>query len=227
MTLVVISGGAHGIGRAAAESFAARGCTVAILGRRQDDLEIVADSIRARRGPAVAYVCDVSDDVAVERVAASILRDHGPAEVVVNNAGVVARSLVEETTTESWDHVLGVNLRGPFLLTRAFLPAMKQAGRGRIVNVSSISATLGTPRLSAYCASKWGLVGFTKALAEELRGTGLQAVAILPGSVDTAMLRGSGFAPQMSPADVAGTIVYAALDAPAAINGSAIEVFGP
>jgi 3-oxoacyl-[acyl-carrier protein] reductase len=92
--------------------------------------------------------------------------------------------------------------------------------------VGSISSTLGTAKMSAYCASKWGVVGFMKALAEELRGTGLQTMAILPGSVDTAMLKGSGFAAQMTAEDVAGTIAYAALDAPDALNGSAIEVFG-
>jgi 3-oxoacyl-[acyl-carrier protein] reductase len=94
------------------------------------------------------------------------------------------------------------------------------------VQVASISATLGSPGAASYAASKWGLVGLTKSLAEELRGTGLSAVAILPGSVDTEMLAGSGFSPRMTAADVAGTIVYAALDAPAAITGSAIEIFG-
>jgi 3-oxoacyl-[acyl-carrier protein] reductase len=104
---------------------------------------------------------------------------------------------------------------------------MKERARGRIVHVGSISSILGTPNLSAYCASKWGVVGFMKSLAEELRGTGLQTMAVLPGSVDTQMLEGSGFVAQMTAEDVAGTITYAALDAPDAMNGSAIEVFGP
>ena len=103
---------------------------------------------------------------------------------------------------------------------------MRAAGRGRLVHVASISATLGSPGAASYAASKWGLVGLSKSLAEELRGTGLCSVAILPGSVDTDMLVGSGFAPQMSAADVASMIVHAALDAPDAINGSAIEMFG-
>jgi 3-oxoacyl-[acyl-carrier protein] reductase len=97
---------------------------------------------------------------------------------------------------------------------------------GRIVNVASISATLGTPRLSAYCASKWGLVGFTKALAEEARPHGVQVVAVLPGSIDTAMLVGSGFPPLMSADEVARTIEWLGLDAPAAVTASAVEMFG-
>jgi 3-oxoacyl-[acyl-carrier protein] reductase len=103
---------------------------------------------------------------------------------------------------------------------------MLAAGRGRFVHVASISATLGSPGAASYAASKWGLVGFAKSLAEELRGTGLQSIAILPGSVDTDMLAGSGFAPRMSADDVAGVIVHAALDAPDAVTGSAIEMFG-
>jgi 3-oxoacyl-[acyl-carrier protein] reductase len=99
--------------------------------------------------------------------------------------------------------------------------------RGRFVAIASVSSTVGTARQSAYAAAKWGVVGFTKSLAEELRGTGLQTVAILPGSVSTAMLEGSGFSPEMTPEEVANLVVYAALDAPDAMNGSAVEIFGP
>src|SRR5581483_2182854 len=98
------------------------------------------------------------------------------------------------------------------------------ARRGRFVHVASISATLGSPRAASYAASKWGLVGLAKSLAEELRGTGLASIAVLPGSVDTDMLVGSGFAPQMSADDVANAILYAALDAPDALTGAAIEM---
>jgi 3-oxoacyl-[acyl-carrier protein] reductase len=94
------------------------------------------------------------------------------------------------------------------------------------VHVGSISSTIGCPENASYAASKWGLVGFAKSLAEELRGTQLASIAVLPGSVDTDMLRGSGFEPAMTADDVAGTVVYAALDAPLAMNGSALEVFG-
>ena len=123
--------------------------------------------------------------------------------------------------------MIDVNLKGTFLVTRAFLPRMLDRGRGRFVAIASISATLGSARQSAYCASKGGMVGFMKALAEELRGTGLQAMCVLPGSVDTEMLKGSGFAPAMQPEDVARTVAFLALDAPDAMNASSVEVFGP
>jgi 3-oxoacyl-[acyl-carrier protein] reductase len=226
--IAVVTGGAHGIGQAAARAFARRGLDVAILGRRSDDLVATADELHEDHGVRVLpIVCDVASAEQVTIAADRVLHELGVPLVVVNNAGVVERSLVEETSEASWDHVLDVNLKGPFLVTRAFLPAMKGRKSGRFVHVSSISGTLGTPKLASYCASKWGLLGFTKALAEELRGTGLQTMAVLPGSVDTDMLRGSGFAPQMEAADVAGTILYLGLDAPDAMNGSLVDVFGP
>lgn len=227
--VAVITGAGRGIGRAIALAFVERGFDVALLGRTQDDLVAAAAEIleRVPRRRALVLPCDVSRDADVHHARDRVLAELGAPNVVVNNAGVVVRARVEDTSEHAWDHVMDVNLKGAFLVTRAFLPAMCDRGFGRVVNMSSISATLGTARLSAYCASKWGLVGFTKALAEELRGSGLQAVAILPGSVDTSMLHGSGFEPQMTPSDVANVVVYAAIDAPAAVNGSAIEVFGP
>jgi 3-oxoacyl-[acyl-carrier protein] reductase len=103
---------------------------------------------------------------------------------------------------------------------------MRERKRGRILFVASISSTLGTKGQSAYCASKWGVLGLMKSLAEELSDTGLMTAAVLPGSVDTHMLQGSGFAPRMSAEDVARTLVFLALDAPLAHNGAVIEMFG-
>ncbi len=227
MSVAVVTGASRGIGRATAEALAKRGLTVALLGRVLGDLQAVASEIERNGGHAVPIECDVADGEAIHAAATRVLAEHGPPLVVVNNAGIAARASIESMTDEVWNHVLAVNLTGPFRVARALLPAMKTAARGRIVHVGSISSTLGTPNLSAYCASKWGLVGFMKSLAEELRGTGLQTMAVLPGSVDTAMLKGSGFAPEMLAEDVAGTIAYLALDAPDAMNGSAVEVFGP
>jgi 3-oxoacyl-[acyl-carrier protein] reductase len=225
--LAVVTGAGRGIGRAAALAFARRGISVALLGHPGERLERAASEVRALGVAARAFACDVSVATDVERAAAEVLASLGVPRVVVNNAGIVRRGeRVHETSPEAWDQVVAVNLRGPFLVSRAFLPSMLAAGQGRFVHVSSISATLGSPGAASYAASKWGLVGLSKSLAEELRGTGLCSVAILPGSVDTDMLAGSGFTPQMSAADVASMIVHAALDAPAALNGSAVEMFG-
>jgi 3-oxoacyl-[acyl-carrier protein] reductase len=223
----VVTGAGSGIGRATAVQLAARGLDVALVGRTEETLRETERELAQAGARGLVVPADVTIAAEVARAAESIVASLGAPRVVVNNAGIAGRKVrIDDTTEAEWDAVLAANLKGVFLVTRALLPAMRAAGRGRLVTIASISATLGTAGLAPYCASKWGAVGFTKALAEELRGSGLQAMAVLPGSVDTPMLKVGGFAPQMSPADVAGLVAYAALDAPDAMNGSAIECFG-
>ena len=223
---MVVTGAGRGIGRAVAIALAARGHDVALLGRTESDLDLTAERVTAGGRRALVVRCDVARAKDVEDAASQVTGALGTPVAVVNNAGVVRRARVDRMTDGDWDQVLDVNLKGTFLVTRAFLPTMLLAKRGRFVAMGSISGTLGTPLLSAYCAAKWGVIGFTKSLAEELRGTGVQALSVLPGAVDTDMLKGSGFPPAMSADDVARLVVYAALDAPDAMNGSAIEMFG-
>src|SRR5262249_59967693 len=130
------------------------------------------------------------------------------------SGGVVERVRLDEMSEAQWDHVVDANLKGTFNVTRVFLPQMRERRSGRIINIASISGRLGTPRLTAYCAAKHGVVGLTRALAEETRDVSLQVNAICPGSVDTDMLKGSGFAAQMSADDVANVALYLAAFAP-------------
>jgi len=225
--LALITGASRGIGRAAALAFAQRGLSVALLGRPSEHLATAAASAASLGVRAQAFGCDVARADEVERAAREVIESLGAPRILVNNAGIVRRGeQVHEVSVASWDEVMAVNLRGAFLVARAFLPAMLRAGRGRLIHVASISARLGCPGAASYAASKWGLVGLNKSLAEELRGTGLQSIAVLPGSVDTEMLAGSGFEPQMSAADVAALIVQAALDLPDAMTGAELEMFG-
>jgi 3-oxoacyl-[acyl-carrier protein] reductase len=223
----VVTGAGSGIGRAIAVGFARRGFDVSLWGRTESSLRETAAAV-ARAGVRASVVSvDVADETQVRRATDTALAGFGAPSVVVNNAGVAGRKLpIEDTDEANWDAVMSVNLKGVFLVTRACLRPMRERGSGRFVTVASISATLGSPGLAAYCASKWGAVGFTKSLAEELRGSGLQAFSVLPGSVDTAMAKVGGFEPRMSPEDVAGVVLFAALDAPDAMNGAAIECFG-
>jgi 3-oxoacyl-[acyl-carrier protein] reductase len=200
---------------------------VALVSRRSGELERAAGEVAREGVRALPVRCDVTDADAVRGAVERVLRELGDVDVVVNNAGIVRRGLVHEMPVEDWDRVIAVNLRGVFLVTRALLPSMLKRGQGRVITMGSISSTLGTAAQSAYAASKWGALGFTKSLAEELRGTGLVTMCVMPGSVRTSMLEGSGFLPQMTAEDVARLVAYASLDAPAAMNGSAIEMFGP
>ena len=174
----------------------------------------------------LALEADLRRGEAIERAASAYLQACGAPDVVIHNAGIAARTSVEETSLASWEEQLAVNLSAPFTLTRALLPAMRARRTGRILFVASISSTLGTANLSGYCATKWGLLGLMKSLASELSDSGLMTCAVLPGSVDTQMLVGSGFPARMSPAAVAQTLLHYAFDAPLAHNGASIEMFG-
>jgi NAD(P)-dependent dehydrogenase (short-subunit alcohol dehydrogenase family) len=221
----VVTGASRGIGRAIALRFAEAGAALALCARDPARLAATLAEV-STRGRAFAEPCHVGRADEVQRFAARIERELGVPDVIVHNAGVVERARLEELSEDAWDRVLDVNLKGPFLLTRALLPAMRARRRGRIVFIGSISGTLGTPRLSAYCASKHAVIGLCRALAEEVRDDGLQVNVINPGSVDTDMLRGSGFAPQMSPEQIAEVALYLAADAPTAMTGASLDVFG-
>jgi 3-oxoacyl-[acyl-carrier protein] reductase len=227
MTLALVTGASRGIGRATALELARRGSELALLGRASPEQAETVARARAAGAPRVrAFDCDLRDPSAIERAAQELLTELDAPDVLVNNAGIAPRVTLEEMSLETWEETLAVNLTAPFLLTRAFLPSMRRAGQGRVIFVGSISSTLGTARQTAYVASKWGVVGLMKSLAEELKDSGIVTLAVLPGSTDTRMLEGSGFPPRMSADDVAQTIAHFALDAPAAHAGGVIEMFG-
>lgn len=218
----IVTGGGRGIGAAVARALTLRGLAVTVFARTRAQLERVV----AEKAAALAVAGDVRSEDDVARLVREHERILGPVDVLVNDAGILARGLVEETSSAAFREVLDVNLTGAFLCARAVIPGMKGRRSGRIVNVASISATLGTAGSSAYNASKWGLVGLTKCLALELRGHGVVCLAVSPGSVDTEMLKQTPFSPAMTADDAARVVVFAALDAPDAMTGANLEVFG-
>jgi 3-oxoacyl-[acyl-carrier protein] reductase len=224
--IAVITGVSRGIGRATALALAQRGVAVALLGRDSSGhAQTVEDCAALTK--TMDFTCDMADRDQVERAAAGVLDALGTPTVVIHNAAILERgSKVHELEPDAWDRLMAVNLRAPFLLTRALLPAMLDADRGRFLFISSVSGTIGCPEMAHYGASKWGLIGLAKALSEELRGTRLMSLAILPGSVDTDMLKKTPFPPDMSADEVADVIRYYALDAPPAVAGASVEIYG-
>ena len=232
--IAVVTGASRGIGLAIAERLARAGARLAICSRAADaagQQRLAAAAERIGRAapvgaPVLFLACDVARFADARRLHAAVDKELGVPDILVNNAGVVVRKRLDELGEDEWDTVVDANLKGTFNVTRVFLPQMRERERGRIINVASISGRQGTARLTAYCAAKHGVVGLTRALAEETREVGLQVNAICPGSVDTDMLAGSGYAPLMRPDDVAGVALYLATEAPAALTGACIDVFG-
>lgn len=222
----IVTGASRGIGRAIAVRMAQAGARVGLMARSGDALAALAEELGGRARAAWA-VCDVADSSQVNQAAAALRAALGPADVLVNNAGTVVRTPAFAMDDATWRRQMAVNLDGVFYVTRAFADDLVTRA-GRIINISSIAGREGTPFLAGYCATKHGVVGLTRALAEELRGARVAVNAICPGSVDTDMLREGhpGGTPNMTADDIARTAMFLAAEAPSALTGSCIDVFG-
>jgi NAD(P)-dependent dehydrogenase (short-subunit alcohol dehydrogenase family) len=227
--LAIVTGASRGIGAATAEAVAAVGAHVVLAARDREALDRVAGRIRGAGGQATPVPTDVSREAEVERLFAEAGRG-GQLGALVCAAGVLTPAPFAETTSEMWDQTLGVNLTGTFLCCRAAFTAMRAAGQGRIVNISSLSGVYATekfPGLAAYNVSKYGVIGLTEAIAVEGKAHGISAICLSPGAVDTEMLRRANPAlrPGLTPVDVARLIV-ALLDSPLApASGANIPLF--
>ena len=184
--VAVVTGGARGIGAATARRLARDGFAVAVVDLDESPAQAVADDITGADGRAIGIGADVSDEAAVAHAVERVVAELGPPVVLVNNAGIIRDNLLFKMSTDDWDAVMGVHLRGAFLMARTVQSHMTEAGWGRIVNLSSASA-LGNRGQANYAAAKAGLQGFTKTLALELGRFGVTANAIAPGFIETDM----------------------------------------
>ena len=191
-------------------------------------LVAVQNRIREDGGRAFIAPTDVTEPLQVRELVGETERRLGPVGLLVNAAGAVRRAPLTAAAEADFDLVVGVNLKGVFLCTKAVLPGMIGRRRGRIVNLAAVAGRIGAPRLAAYCASKWGVVGFTKACAEELRPAGVAVFAVCPGSVDTESYRAAmpGAKPRSAPEAVAEIIVWLGSEAPAAMSGAVLDAPG-
>lgn len=226
--VAIVTGASQGIGAAVAEVLAKRGFAVSLAARRPMGLVAIENRIRDSGGFAFVAPTDVSEPGQVRELIAETERRFGPVDLLVNAAGAVHRAPLTSTSEADFDRMLGVNLKGAFLCTRAVLPGMIGRRRGRIVNLAAMAGRIGAPRLAAYSASKWGVVGFTKACAEELRPAGISVFAVCPGSVDTESYRAAipGAKPRSGPGSVADVIVWLGTEAPAAMSGAVVDAPG-
>jgi 3-oxoacyl-[acyl-carrier protein] reductase len=184
----IVTGAARGIGAGIARRLSADGMAVALLDLDGAGAEREAAAIRDGGGSALGLAADVSDPDSVEAAVAEVVDRLGPVTVLVNNAGIIRDNLIHKMSLEDWDAVMGVHMRGAFLLVKATQGFMVEAGWGRIVNISSASA-LGNRGQANYSGAKAGLQGFTKALAKELGRFGITVNAIGPGFIETEMTR--------------------------------------
>src|SRR5580658_6897837 len=185
--IAVVTGAGRGIGRAIALKFAGAGADVVCLSRTQENSDKVANEVRALGRKAWAFAVDVSDSAAVATAAEKIITDCGKIDILVNNAGVTRDGLLMRMSDADWDAVLDTNLKGAFLLTKAFFRVFAKQRAGRIINISSVIGLIGNSGQANYAASKAGLIGFTQSVARELASRGVTVNAIAPGFIETDM----------------------------------------
>ncbi|MFZ0887388.1 MAG: SDR family oxidoreductase [Candidatus Binataceae bacterium] len=227
--VVLITGAGRGIGRATATAFAAEGYAVAIAEQRAALGRASARAITKNGAAAIFVRTNVADSASVGQCVRATLRYFGRVDCLVNNAGVARIGPFADLRVRDLDAMLGVNLRGPLLMSRAVLPIMLRQGSGSIVNVSSRLGKAGRGQYVTYCASKFGVVGLTEALADELAGTGIKVWAVCPGLVDTAAARAAGISATamrsaLKPEQVADAIVKLATGHKRAPSGAAVDV---
>jgi NAD(P)-dependent dehydrogenase (short-subunit alcohol dehydrogenase family) len=185
-----ITGGGTGIGRACAVAFAREGAGVALVGRRPAPLESAAEEIRAAGGSALSVPCDVTVRVEIERALAAAEQHFSGLTCIVNNAGALLAASAENTSEADWERILAANLTSAFLVSRAALPALRRAGGGSIINMSSSSSGLVSRKERvAYSASKAGVIGLTHAMALDHAEEGIRVNVICPAMVETEMVR--------------------------------------
>ena len=241
--VALVTGGGTGIGKAIALAFAREGAQVAVAGRREEKLRETLDVMKTQGGEGLAVACDVSNGRDAERAVLETTQRFGKMNVLVNSAGVLHVSTIEGMSEGEWDHLMEINLKGPFLMSRAALPEFRKAGGGTIVNIGSVLGLIGMKDRAAYCASKGGLTLLTKAIALDHAHEKVRANCICPSIVETELIAGLFATPEGDalrrariagiplgrmgrPEDVAEMAVFLASEESSWLTGAAIPLDG-
>jgi 3-oxoacyl-[acyl-carrier protein] reductase len=237
--IAIVTGAGQGIGRALAMGLAREGAKVVIADIDANNATAVKEEIEIGGGTAVALRTDVSDESSVQDMVADSLRQFGGVDILINNAGIFPVSSVEDMREEDWDRVIGTNLIGAFLCSRAVAATFLRQGSGRVISITSGRAFQGAKNAAHYASSKAGIIGFSKSLALELAPRQITVNVICPGITDTAQPRGHQSEEQIyaqaqkiplgrigQPEDLVGAAVFLASDAAAFITGQTLIVNG-
>jgi NAD(P)-dependent dehydrogenase (short-subunit alcohol dehydrogenase family) len=238
--VAIVTGGGTGIGKAIALEFVKEGAKVAITGRRSNKLQEVVDTIKKNGGEAIAITGDVSKPSDVDRIVKTTVDTYKRLDILVNCAGVLFSAELAHHTEKIWDETIDINLKGSFLCIQRAVPEMLKQGKGKIINISSIAGQIGFPNSVAYCASKGGIMGMTKALAMELAPLKINVNDLAPGDTETPLnehllkdpeyLRGrvenTPYGRVGKVSDIAPGAVYLASDESDFVNGITLTIDG-
>lgn len=186
--VAVVTGAGRGIGKAISVALAKAGCRVVLAARTREQIEAVQKEILSRGGDALALPTDLTADEDIQRLVEATQTKWGAADILINNAGWGKRAPVVGASLTDWDRTFRLNLRAPMVLAKALLPNMIAKREGAVINIGSVSGKTGEANGAAYSASKFGLIGFTQSLYEEVREHGIKVTVILPGFVDTPLI---------------------------------------
>ncbi len=237
--VVVVTGGASGIGAAIVEAFAMQQATVAFLDIQDSAAAQLIERLQIAGGAAATYVhCDLTDIDELQSAIAGILERFDTVDVLVNNAGNDTRHSIAEVTSSYWDQCMAINLKAQFFMAQGLIPSMKRAGRGSIVNLSSIVWAIPSTNAAVYVTAKAGVVGLTRTLAHELGGDNIRVNCVMPGAVWTErqkrlwlteaymaeIMSGQAIKRMIEPGEVARLVLFLAADDSAAITNQSLVI---
>ncbi len=233
--VAIVTGAQRGIGEACAIKLAQLGAKVAVTDISKENCGEVVKKIEKQEGEAIAFKMDVTDIDEIKEVRDKIIKEWGKIDILVNNAGIFDYEELEEI--DKIDKILNIDLRGLMVVTKTFVPEMVRKRYGKIVNIASIAALLGSPKTHSYCTAKAGVTGFTRSLAAELGANGINVNCVAPGAIETPMLTQAGIDEKAfmamvpkkrigKPEDIANAVAFLASDEADYITGQVLVVDG-